>query len=101
VGIPVGEDEYVPRQQLDLVLAQHAAITAAFGQDVVRDEVLCIGQDTGRELPGGYGLDAEWPRRLDREEVRAIEADDTQQVRERVHRPGIVPSRGLIVDSVA
>ena len=88
--VAVGKDDHVARDELHLFLADQAAVAAAFGQDVVRDQVLGGGHDPGRELLGGHGLDAPRLRRLDRVEVGAIEADDTQQVGERVHGQGIL-----------
>ena len=85
VGVAVGKDDHVARDQLDLVLADQATVAAAVGEDVVRDQVLRGRHDPGRELLGGRGLDAPGPRRLDREEEGAIQADDAQQVGERVH----------------
>ena len=84
---PWGKTITSPGGQLDLFLAEQAPVAAALGQDVVRDQVLRRGHDPGRELPGGGGLDAPGLRRLDREEVGAIEADDAQQVGEGVHGP--------------
>ena len=80
VSVAVGKDNHVARDQLDWFLPDHTPVTAAFGDDVVRDQVLGTGHDPGRELPGGHCLDAPGVRRLDREKERAIEADHTQQV---------------------
>jgi len=61
-------------------VADHAAITAAGSDDVIRDQMLGHGHDAWRELPGGHGLDPPWFSGLDRVEVCAIEADYAEKV---------------------
>src|SRR5207244_7713362 len=80
VRVAVREDDHVPRDELDLLLAHDASVTTTFGQDVVGDQVLCGRHDPRRELPGRHGLGAPGLRRLDRVKVGAIQADNTQQV---------------------
>ena len=80
------------RPALDQLVADHAPITATAGHDVIRDQMLRLRHDPRRELPGGHGFDGPGPRRLDRVKIRAIEADNAQQVGERVHgRVNLVP----------
>jgi hypothetical protein len=45
VRVPVGEDDHVAGDQLDLFFADQAPVAMAFGQDVVRDQVFGIGHD--------------------------------------------------------
>ncbi len=88
VRVAVGEDDHVPRRQLDLFLADYAGVASALGQNMVGDEVLGPRHDPRPKLPRGYRLDAPRLRRLDAVEERAVETDDTQQVRKCIHHPG-------------
>jgi hypothetical protein len=80
VSVAVGKDDYVARDELDLFLADQAPVTAAFRQNVVRDQVLRSRHDPRREFLGGDSLDAPRLRRLDPEKESAIEADNAKQV---------------------
>ena len=85
VCVTMGEDDHVTGSELHLLLADEPGVAAALGEDVVRDEVLRRGQDTGREFARSQGFDAPGLNGLDGVEVGAVEAYDAQQIGERIH----------------
>jgi hypothetical protein len=76
----VRKDDHVAREELDRFLPDQARVTAAYGQDVIGDQMLCGRQDPWLQLPGRRRLDAPGLCRLNRVEERAVEANHTQQV---------------------
>jgi len=81
----VGEDDHVSGGELDLLLAEEAAVAAALGEDVVGDNVFRRREDPGREFARRQGLDAPRISGLDSEEERPVEANNAQQVGKGVH----------------
>src|SRR5262245_16998962 len=78
--VSMGKDQHVASNELDLILAAYPPVAPTFGQDVVGDQVLCCGEDSGCQLAGRRCIDTPGLRGLDPEEVRAVEADHAEQI---------------------
>jgi hypothetical protein len=79
----VWKENGVTCDDLDLFLAGKAGEAAALRHNVVRDQVFRAGKNSRRKFPAP--ADSTLRLRLDREEIRAIEANIAQQIGERVH----------------
>jgi hypothetical protein len=83
--IAVRKNEHIAGYELRRVAVKEISVAAAFGDDVIRDEMLSVWQNARLELTRRDRFDAPRIRGLDGEEKRAVESYYAEEVGESVH----------------